>query len=76
MIVGGLNMKYVVGCGLVAIPAGSLYIMTDGVRRARVLNFMNPFADVKLTGYQVVQGLYAIGSGGFFGLGLGSSRQK
>ena len=76
MIVGGLNMKYVIGCGLVAVPAGTLFVMTDKVRRARVLNFMNPFEDVKMTGYQVVQGLYAIGSGGFFGLGLGNSIQK
>lgn len=76
MIVGGLNMKWVAGGGAVVVPLGFLYVMTDNVRRARLLNFTNPFADTKLTGYQVVQGLYAIGSGGLFGLGLGQSVQK
>ena len=37
---------------------------------------MNPFADIRDESYQVVQGLYAIGSGGIFGLGLGQSVQK
>ena len=76
MIVGGLNMKYVGVGAAVVIPAGGLYLALDNVRRARVLNFRNPFADTQLTGYQVVQGLYAIGSGGLFGLGLGKSVQK
>ena len=76
MMVGGLNMKYVGIGAAVVIPAGGLYLMTNKVRMARVMNFMNPFADTQLTGYQVVQGLYAIGSGGLFGLGLGKSVQK
>ncbi len=48
----------------------------SGVRWARVTSFMNPFADIRDESYQVVQGLYAIGSGGIFGLGLGQSVQK
>lgn len=76
MMVGGLNMKYVGIGAAVVIPAGGLYLMTNKVRMARVMNFRNPFADTQMTGYQVVQGLYAIGSGGLFGLGLGKSVQK
>jgi len=76
LVVGGMNMKHLGVGALVTIPVGTLYVMTDSVRRARLLNYRNPFADVKMTGYQVVQGLYAIGSGGLFGLGLGNSIQK
>lgn len=44
--------------------------------RTRVLSFLNPWADMKGDGYQIVQSLYAIGSGGLFGRGLGRSMQK
>ena len=42
----------------------------------RIDAWQNPFADASDGGYQVIQSLYAIGSGGLFGLGLGQSRQK
>ena len=42
----------------------------------RISAWRDPFADSGDTGYQIVQSLYAIGSGGLFGLGLGQSRQK
>jgi cell division protein FtsW len=45
-------------------------------RRARLFAFLDPWADPLHTGYQTIQGLLAIGSGGWFGVGLGASRQK
>ncbi len=48
----------------------------DEVRWARVAGFINPFHDAQNTTYQIIQSLYAIGSGGIFGLGLGQSVQK
>ncbi len=48
----------------------------DGFRGARFKAWLDPFADVSDKGYQTVQGLYAISSGGLFGLGFGKSRQK
>jgi cell division protein FtsW len=42
----------------------------------RVTSFLNPWADPGDSGYQIIQSLYAFGSGGFFGVGLGLSRQK
>lgn len=76
LIVGGMNIKWLFGTAAAALPLGALFVWHDDVRRMRVISFLNPFADTKITGYQVVQGLYAIGSGGLFGLGLGQSVQK
>ena len=45
-------------------------------RLKRFTTFMDPFADKQGAGWQVIQSLYALGSGGIFGLGLGKSRQK
>lgn len=47
-----------------------------GFRLDRIQTFFDPWADAQGTGYQVVQSLYAIGSGGLFGAGLGESKQK
>ena len=47
-----------------------------GFRLDRIATFFDPWADAQGTGYQVVQSLYAIGSGGLFGVGLGESKQK
>ena len=76
MIVGGMSMKLVAGAAAVVGPLGFLFAWTDPVRKARLLSFVNPFVDTQNTSYQVIQGLYAIGSGGLFGLGLGQSIQK
>lgn len=48
----------------------------DNFRLGRIQVWVNPFQDAKQTGYQTVQSLYAVGSGGLFGLGLGQSHQK
>jgi cell division protein FtsW len=56
--------------GLAGIIIGSPY------RRDRMFAFLNPFSDPLGKGYQIIQSLYAIGSGKLFGLGLGQSRQK
>lgn len=59
--------------GLVSVVILSF---TRSYRRDRVFSFLDPWADPLNTGYQVIQGQIALGSGGFFGLGLGASRQK
>jgi cell division protein FtsW len=48
----------------------------DEFRGARFAAWLDPYAYADGAGYQILQGLYAIGSGGFFGVGLGNSRQK
>lgn len=76
LFVGGVNWKHLMALGIPVVALGSLLVMTSEYRRARVFSFLDPFADPLGDGYQVIQSLYAIGSGGLFGLGLGQSRQK
>ncbi len=62
-------------CAVLAAGA-ALLAMSSPHRVARLLSFRDPFADAENTGYQAVQGFYALSSGGLFGLGLGASREK
>ena len=68
---------FVLGGG---VAAGGLTILLamggDAVRSGRFSAWLDPFSDPTDKGFQIVQSLYAIGSGGMFGLGLGQSRQK
>lgn len=56
--------------GLIAL------IILEPYRLARVTTFLDPWKDATGKGWQVIQSLYAIGSGGLFGAGLGESKQK
>lgn len=78
MFMAGMHWFYVFGAGAVGVFAGFLLIFgdSDGYRLRRVTSFMDPFADKLYSGYQVVQSLLALGTGGFWGLGLGKSIQK
>ena len=62
--------------GGVGIPAAVLLIIKSPYRLQRVVSFLDPWKDATDTGWQVIQSLYAIGSGGLFGVGLGESKQK
>ena len=76
MFIGGARLFWFVG-GLVGVSG--LFIIAVTVLKyssERISAWLDPFADTGDTGYQIVQSLYAIGSGGLFGLGLGQSRQK
>lgn len=54
----------------------SIMVWVAGYRMDRILAFLDPWADPSGKGYQIIQSLYAFGSGGLFGVGLGLSRQK
>lgn len=77
MFLGGTRVKWLVMfLGLIAV-AGVLLILVSDYAQERVDIWINiDKADPLGSAWQTLQGLYAIGSGGFFGLGLGSSRQK
>ncbi len=72
----GANLAHIIiGAGGVAVILGIL-IKTAPYRLQRFLVFLNPSADTQGAGYHINQSLLAIGSGGFWGLGFGQSKQK
>lgn len=76
LFVAGVRLRYLFLGGILAGGMGLALILTEGYRRARFFSFLDPFADAHNGGYQVVQSLLALGSGGWFGVGLGASRGK
>ena len=76
LFAAGVRLRYLTVAGLVGAVIGAGLIMSADYRRVRFLAFLHPWEDVKNTGYQLAQSLYALGSGGFTGVGLGASRQK
>jgi len=60
----------------VTAPLAIVSVIASPYRRARVFAFLNPWKDPQNTGFHIVQSLLALGSGGFFGMGLGASRAK
>ena len=79
MFVGGVDLKWFV-LGVAALAAGVVVVvMIPGViqyAQSRLEYWLDPFADPQGLGFQTIQSLLAIGSGGVMGLGLGNSRQK
>jgi cell division protein FtsW len=76
LFVAGAPLPYVVPLGVAAAGAGVAAALVEDYRRARILAFLDPWSDPLNTGYQTIQSLIALGSGGFLGVGLGASRQK
>ena len=76
MFVAGTNMKWIMAGIGAAVVFVVVYISLMGYAGDRVTAWLNPESDPGDTGYQILQSLYAIGSGGLFGLGFGKSRQK
>ncbi len=83
MFVAGSMLRYFLGVGLVGVGGIALYVLkgiasgeTNNFRLGRIETWLNIEADLTGSGWQINQSLYAIGSGGLFGLGLGNSKQK
>lgn len=76
LFVAGARLRHLLPIGLVGVGGTTLLALGEEYRRARLLAFLNPWADPLNTGYQTIQSLIALGSGGIFGVGLGASRQK
>ena len=76
MFVAGTHPKWLLaGAGAAAVFV-VVYVSFMGYAGDRITAWLHPEADPGDTGYQILQSLYAIGSGGVFGLGLGKSKQK
>ncbi len=76
MFVAGTHPKWLLAGAAAAAAFVVVYISFMGYAGDRVTAWLHPEQDPADTGYQILQSLYAIGSGGLFGLGLGKSRQK
>lgn len=76
LFAGGAKLKWFVGGLLVVAVAGTLVVTLFPYASSRVTTWLDPYADMQGDGFQIVQSLYAIGSGGVLGQGLGQSRQK
>ena len=76
MYVAGTNPEWLLAGAAAAAAFVIVYIRFMGYAGDRVTAWLHPEADPGDTGYQILQSLYAIGSGGVFGLGFGKSRQK
>ena len=76
LFVSGLSLRYVAGGILAALPAIYLLIVRVPYRLQRVQTFFSPGSDPQGHGFQLLQSLIAVGSGGFSGVGLMESHQK
>ena len=76
LFLGGVRYRwFVLAAGLMAL-AIVLVLGAGGYELSRITAWQDPFSDPTDDGYQIIQSLYAIGSGGLLGLGFGQGRQK
>ncbi|SHI17757.1 stage V sporulation protein E [Clostridium intestinale] len=76
LFVSGARLKDFAVILPVLFAGAVFFIFSEEYRKARLLNFINPWNDPAGNGYQLIQSFLALGSGGITGLGLGQSRQK
>jgi cell division protein FtsW len=76
LLVSGTPLPTLGAAGAIACALGAIAIWMEPYRRERLLSFLNPWDDAQNTGFQSVQALIAMGSGGIFGKGLGQGVQK
>lgn len=78
MIVGGLAKKFIVGGAVVGVAGVALFMLSGAISYVedRLAYWIDPWSDPIGKGFQTIQSLLAIGSGGILGRGIGQSRQK
>ena len=76
LVLSGVPMRRLVPLAVGGLVGGVVLALSAPYRRARVISFLDPWADAGNTGYQVVQSLVGMGSGQLTGVGLGASRAK
>jgi cell division protein FtsW len=76
LYVAGLSWKWIAAGAVAAIPVLYLLITHVAYRQARLMAFLHPDSDPQGAGFQLLQSLIAVGSGGFTGVGLMESKQK
>ncbi|MCK8817334.1 stage V sporulation protein E [Natroniella sulfidigena] len=76
LVAAGASYVHLGSLVAMGIPGLLYMIISEPYRRDRLLAFLDPWQDPLDTGFHIIQSLYALGSGGLFGMGLGRSRQK
>ncbi|MBN1527230.1 MAG: putative lipid II flippase FtsW [Candidatus Omnitrophica bacterium] len=76
LFASGVSILHIAASLLAGLPALYALIFSAPYRKKRMLAFLNPWADKRGVGFQIIQSFVALGSGGLFGVGLGQSRQK
>ncbi len=76
LIVGGARFKHFLLIGVPMVILAVVLVLIEPYRLKRLLAFIDPWSSAQDEGFQLVQSLYAVGSGGWFGVGLFNSRQK
>lgn len=76
LIIGGMSKKHTIIFSSMAGCAVPLLIFAEPYRLKRLFAFLNPWASPQGEGFQLIQSLYSLGNGGWFGVGLFQSRQK
>ncbi len=75
-LAAGLPWRYLGGTAIAGLSAAVLSVSLRDYQRDRIVSFLNPWADPAQNGYQLIQSLLAVGSGGLTGTGFGLSQQK
>lgn len=76
LLIGGIKLKHFMCLAIPALCMVPVLIIMEPYRLQRLMAFINPWANPQGEGFQLIQSLYALGSGGMFGVGLFNSRQK
>ena len=76
LFISGVKVSYITLTLLASLPVLYFLLFSVPYRRKRLMIFLNPWEDRRGAGFQIIQSLIALGSGGIFGVGLGQSRQK
>ncbi|MBP9765451.1 putative lipid II flippase FtsW [Candidatus Babeliales bacterium] len=76
LFIANLPLRYFIGTILIATPFTFILIYMQPYRWQRIITYLNPWQDPQGTGFQIIQSLIAIGSGGWWGSGIAQSQQK
>jgi len=76
LFIAGAKFSHLLLTGLAALPVLALFVIGAEYRLRRLIAFLDPWKDASNSGFQIIQSYIAFGSGQFWGLGLGQSRQK
>lgn len=76
LFIANLPLRYFIGTIMIAAPLALLLVYIQPYRWQRIITYLNPWQDPQGTGFQIIQSLIAIGSGGLWGCGISQSQQK